>query len=70
MVSSINSVSTKMPQWQKRCWEWAEAKQRFEIRDIEAMHFMFCQQICAEYDYSYEYRYRRSESVAQFRPQE
>ena len=35
---------------------------------MEAAHFMFCQEICAEYDYTYQYRCQRSESVAQFKP--
>ena len=29
---------------------------------------MFCQELCAEYDFSYQYRFRASESVAQFTP--
>jgi hypothetical protein len=68
MVASINSTSTKADQWQEKCWSWAETNQPFEIRDMEAAHFMFCQEICAEYDYTYQYRCQRSESVAQFKP--
>jgi len=68
MVASINSTSTKAERWQEKCWSWAETKQPFEIRDMEASHFMFCQELCAEYDYSYLYRCQRSESVAQFKP--
>jgi hypothetical protein len=37
---------------------------------MEASHFMFCQELCAEYDYSYEYRCKRKESVAKFTPME
>lgn len=68
MVAAINSISTKTPAWQSKCWAWAERKQPFEIHDMEAAHFMFCQELCAEYEYSYQYQCRRNESVAQFRP--
>ena len=68
MVAAINSVSTKTSGWQDKCWAWAETKQLFEIRDMEASHFMFCQEICAEYNYTYLYHCRRDESVAQFKP--
>jgi len=68
MVAALNSISTKAAGWQEKCWTWAEAKLPFEIRDMEASHFMFCQEICAEYEYTYQYRCRRSESVAQFKP--
>ena len=33
-----------------------------------ASHFMFCQELCGEYNYTYEYRCQRSESVARFKP--
>ena len=68
MVSSINSITTQTAGWQNKCWQWAEAKQPFEIRDLEAQHFMFCQEICAEYQYTYQYYFRDSESVAKFTP--
>ena len=68
MVASINSITTKTAGWQSRCWHWAETKQPFEIHDMEAGHFMFCQELCAEYDYSYQYRCKGSESVAKFTP--
>ena len=70
MVAAINSVSTKTTGWQKKCWRWAEARQPFEVCDLESSHFMFCQELCAEYNYAYEYRYRASESVAKFKPLE
>lgn len=68
MVASINSTSTQQAGWQSKCWAWAERRQPFEIRDMEAEHFMFCQELCAEYDYTYQYRCRRTESVAKFVP--
>jgi hypothetical protein len=68
MVAAINSVSTKTAGWQDKCWAWAETKQLFEICDMQASHFLFCQEICAEYSYTYLYRCRRDESVAQFKP--
>jgi hypothetical protein len=70
MVASINSISTKAVGWQYQCWTWAEAKLSFEIRDMESAHFMFCQEVCAEYNYTYQYRCNRSESAAQFKPAE
>lgn len=68
MVATINSVTTKTAGWQIKCWKWAEAKQPFEICDMEAAHFMFCQEVCAEYNYTYQYRCRPSSSVAKFVP--
>ena len=68
MVSSLNSVTTRTTGWERKCWEWAEAGHPFELRDVETRHFMFCQEICAEYDYTYLYRYQNDESVAQFKP--
>jgi hypothetical protein len=68
MVSSINSTTTQAEGWQKQCWQWAEAKQSFEIHDLQSQHFMFCQEICAEYNYTYQYFCRRTESVAKFMP--
>ena len=68
MVAAINSISTRDAGWQEKCWHWAEAHQPFEIRDMEAAHFMFCQELCAEYSYAYHYRRQRAESVAQFKP--
>jgi hypothetical protein len=68
MVASINSISTKTTGWREKCWQWAELKQPFEIYDMEAAHFMFCQELCAEYDYFYRYRCKRNESVAKFTP--
>jgi len=68
MVTATNSVSTKSAGWQQKCWTWAEANQSFEIRDMEAPHFMFCQELCAEYHYTYQYHCQRDESVAQFKP--
>jgi len=68
MVAATNSVSTSTTGWEKKCWAWAEAKQLFEIRDMGTAHFLFCQELCAEYDYIYQYRCRRDESVAQFQP--
>jgi hypothetical protein len=68
MVAVINSTSTKVAGWQEKCWTWAEAKQPFEVRDMQAEHFMFCQELCAEYEYTYQYRCQRTESVAKFTP--
>jgi len=68
MVAAINSVSTQTSGWQEKCWNWAETRQSFEIRDMQSVHFMFCQEICAEYDYTYQYRCQRSESAARFKP--
>jgi hypothetical protein len=68
MVAAINSTSTQEPGWEKKSWTWAEGKQVFEIRDMQAEHFMFCQELCAEYDYSYQYRCHRAESTAHFKP--
>lgn len=68
MVAAINSTSTRVDGWQEKCWAWAEAGLPFEVRDMEAAHFMFCQELCAEYEYSYEYRCQASESVARFKP--
>lgn len=68
MVATINSTSTKVPGWQRKCWAWAEADKPFEIRDLEAPHFLFCQELCAEYNYTYQYHCGPSESVAQFKP--
>jgi len=68
MVTSINSTTTKKLGWQNKCWGWAEARCPFEIRDMHAEHFMFCQELCAEYDYTYQYRCKDSESVARFVP--
>lgn len=68
MVASINSATTTTPAWQHKCWDWAEARSTFELRDLEAKHFMFCQELCAEYEYSYQYRCQRGESVARFTP--
>jgi hypothetical protein len=70
MVAAINSVSTKSAGWREKCWAWAEAKQPFKIHDMEALHFMFCQELCAEYDYIYDYHCRGAESVARFEPKE
>ncbi len=68
MVAASNSVSTTAPDWQRKCWEWAEAKQPFEINNLATGHFMFCQELCAEYHYSYAYYCRGGESVARFKP--
>ena len=68
MVASINSTTTKEKEWQQKCWQWAEANQPFEIRDMGAADFMFCQELCAEYSYSYQYRCKGTESVAKFAP--
>lgn len=68
MVASINSTSTTTEKWREKCWAWAESHQPFEIREMGASHFMFCQELCGEYNYTYEYRCQRSESVARFKP--
>jgi hypothetical protein len=68
MVHRINSVTTKTAGWQQQCWEWAEASLSFELRDVEAGHFAFCQELCAEYGYTYRYNGRRGYSVVQFKP--
>jgi hypothetical protein len=68
MVASINSITTNTPEWQKKCWGWAEARTVFEVRDMQAPHFLFCQELCGEYNYTYQYRCNRSESVAKFTP--
>lgn len=52
----------------EKCREWAKSKQSFEINDLEALHFLFCQEICSEYDYAYKYRCRGAESKAKFEP--
>jgi hypothetical protein len=67
MVAALNSVSTKTTGWQEKCWNWAESQQPFEIRDMTSSHFMFCQELCGEYNYTYVYRCSGQESVAQFK---
>jgi len=53
--------------WRKKCRGWAEAGEPFQVRDLEAHHFVFCQEICAKYDYFYKYRcVGRTESTATF----
>ncbi|HEX4349072.1 MAG TPA: hypothetical protein VH251_01730 [Verrucomicrobiae bacterium] len=68
MVTAMHSISTRTPGWREECWAWAETHQHFELLDIESPHFMFCQELCAEYNYRYVYRCLRSESVARFIP--
>ena len=68
MVASVNSISTKTDKWRETCWAWAESHQPFELRDLGAAHFLFCQELCAEYSYTYQYHCRGSESVANFKP--
>lgn len=68
MVASINSTTTKTTGWQKKCWEWAEAHIPFEIHDVQSEHFMFFQELCAEYQYTYNYRCRKKDSIAKFLP--
>jgi hypothetical protein len=68
MLADINSISTQAAGWREKCQAWAELKQAFEIRDMEAAHFLFCQELCARYDYTYLYHCHRSESVARFKP--
>jgi hypothetical protein len=68
MVTAFNSISTETAGWREKCRAWAEERQPFEIRDMGAAHFLFCHELCAEYDYSYQYRCQHSESIAQFKP--
>jgi hypothetical protein len=68
MVTVTNSTSTRSAGWRETCWAWAEANQPFDLVDIESPHFMFCQELCAEYQYRYQYRCHQSESVAHFIP--
>jgi hypothetical protein len=67
-MTSLNSVTTKTDGWEKKCRDWAEFRQSFEVHDLGAAHFMFCQEICTQFDYAYKYRCRGSDSIAKFEP--
>lgn len=67
MVAATNSITTKTEGWREKCRKWAEAGKPFALRDLETRHFIFCQEICDEYDYSYKYHCRGPESVAKFK---
>ncbi|HEU5395822.1 MAG TPA: hypothetical protein VFV81_01550 [Verrucomicrobiae bacterium] len=66
MSMAANSISTRAKGWEEQCRTWADTGQSFEVRDLEESHFMFCQRLCAKYDYVYKYRCRGPESVAVF----
>jgi len=49
----MNFTTTKTAGWQKDCWEWAKAKESFELRDVAKEHFVFCDELCAAYGGQY-----------------
>ena len=63
-----SAVTTKKVDWQRQCWGLAEERLPFELHDIETRHFMFCFELCAEYDYHFTYTYGSGRSVAHFKP--
>jgi len=68
MVAVKNLIIAGDNQWRQRCWDLAQRKEFFEIHRMEASHFMFCQALCAEYDYTFRFRCTRTESIAEFHP--
>lgn len=68
MVTANNVIVAGDKQWRQKCWALAENNEPFEIHRLEASHFMFCQALCAEYDYSFRFRCNRTDSVAEFHP--
>lgn len=70
MLKNANLASTHEKGWETRCRKWAKAGVQFELLDIEATHFVFCQEICAAYKYKYEYQYSDNKSFAAFVPRD
>jgi hypothetical protein len=50
----MNFTTTKTKGWQQHCWEWAEAKEPFELRDVAAENIPFCNELCAAYQGKYQ----------------
>jgi hypothetical protein len=51
----MNFTTTKTKEWQKLCWEWAKAKESFELREAGKEHFPFCDILCATYRGKYQF---------------
>ena len=51
----MKSTTTKTPGWQKQCWDWAKAKEPFELRDAAKEHLVFCDELCAAYGGQYQF---------------
>jgi hypothetical protein len=52
----MNITTTKTRGWQQHCWDWAKAKEPFELRDVGTENIPFCDELCA----AYQGRYRLS----------
>jgi hypothetical protein len=49
------NIHTKAVGWQKRCWDWVKAGERFELHGVETPHLLFCNALCAAYKYQHEF---------------
>jgi len=49
------NIHTKTAGWQKRCWDWVKAGERFELHGVETPHLLFCNELCAAYKYKHEF---------------
>lgn len=67
-VCCSNVVTTGRVDWQYQCWNLAEGRLVFELQDLQTRHFMFCFELCAEYDYHFTYSYGSGQSIARFTP--
>jgi hypothetical protein len=45
----MNFTMTKTKEWQKQCWEWAKAREPFELREVKTEHLSFCKILSATY---------------------
>lgn len=62
----MNFTTTKTQGWQKHCWEWAKNNEPFELHGVEVIHYRFCDELCAAYQY--KFRGFQSGSVFVFEP--
>ncbi|HEU5397135.1 MAG TPA: hypothetical protein VFV81_08200 [Verrucomicrobiae bacterium] len=70
MVGAINCITTRGNRWKQHCSDWADARDEFQIVDVEPYHMAFCQAVCWEYDYVMCLSFRAGRPVYSFYPAE
>lgn len=55
MSRSVNIAIVGSDGWQRKCKQWAQDGEYFEVRGVTAKHLIFCKKLCDEFRYECEY---------------
>ncbi|HEU5395821.1 MAG TPA: hypothetical protein VFV81_01545 [Verrucomicrobiae bacterium] len=61
-------ASTGRDGWQKRCREWAQDGESFQLHGVTAAELAFCKGLCDEFGYQCDYDSRHPLKAAIFSP--